>query len=116
MFSPITLLVILLTHFLADFCFQTHEQAINKSSSNQALAEHVFTYAFVFALVFGFKFAAITAVLHFITDWNTSRVTKHLYTAGDTHMFFVVVGFDQVLHYVQLCATLLWLNGTAVVL
>jgi len=54
--------------------------------------------------------AVINGVLHFITDAVTSRITSKLWQKGDMHNFFVVVGFDQLLHYVCLFATLtaLW--------
>jgi hypothetical protein len=122
MHELVVVLGVLLLHFIFDFCLQKHEWAQNKSSDNQALAEHVFIYSVLWAPVFGLKFAAITAIAHFLTDWNTSRINKYVWQAVErkepdaVHMFFVSVGFDQFLHCAQLFATLLWLNGTAAVL
>lgn len=39
---------------------------------------------------------------HWVTDYVTSKITSKLYAKGDYHNFFVVIGFDAVLHYLQL--------------
>ena len=111
---------LIIVHFLADFCLQTHEQAINKSSSNKYLFYHVGTYslAWFFAMwgfcgiwQMAFMFATMTFSLHFATDYVTSRISKKFFEAKDFHNGFVVVGFDQVLHYFQLLVTFVFLNG-----
>ena len=121
----VRILILMLVHFVADFCLQTSEQAAGKSSSNQALAAHVFFYSVVMAIFYGWQFGVITAAIHSITDWNTSRISSRLWTAveqdrlrvvpdpvkkaEDIHMFFVMIGFDQYLHLVQLVLTYLYL-------
>jgi hypothetical protein len=107
---------IILSHWFADFVLQTHWQASNKSKDNMALTSHVFTYSSVWAmlsLIFYFinggidifLFAPITFVCHWVTDYFTSRLNSKLWAKGDVHNFFVSVGFDQALHYVQLFLT-----------
>jgi membrane-bound metal-dependent hydrolase YbcI (DUF457 family) len=63
----------------------------------------------ILGLGFGFKlsllFTLITGISHFITDYITSRIGKPFWKKGDYHNGFVVVGFDQVFHYVQLIYT-----------
>lgn len=107
-------LFILLIHFLADFGLQTHDQAMNKSTSVKWLLYHVGVYSLVwfFAALFYFDsfekalvFSTITFVAHFATDYMTSRIGKPFWEAKNLHDGFVVVGFDQVLHYVQLYYT-----------
>lgn len=75
-------MIILATHFVADFLLQTHWQASNKSKNNVALLEHVAVYTATLAVVsvvlFGFGamwfvFCWINAVLHYCTDYCTSR-------------------------------------------
>lgn len=100
-------------HFLADFGLQTHEQAINKSSSDKFLFFHVGVYSLVWLIATipflpnarFIPFAIITFLCHFSTDWITSRIGKPFWAKQDLHDGFVVVGFDQVLHMIQLWYT-----------
>lgn len=107
-------LLIMLIHFLADFGLQTHEQAVHKSSSNKQLVYHTLVYSLVWLVasyaMFGsitsaWFFAIITFVAHTITDYVTSRIGKPYWEKGDYHNGFVVVSFDQILHYIQLFLT-----------
>lgn len=124
--------LIIFVHWVADFVLQTHWQASNKSTNNKALYQHVRNYTLTWAFVFFvwivysnhvlemdaeahgqsikvLLFFPITFVAHFITDYYTSRLNSYLWKKGDIHNFFVSVGFDQVLHYVQLFLTINWL-------
>lgn len=110
---------IIFIHWLADFVFQTDWQAQNKSKNNKALLSHTWTYSlvwFTFGAFYAMSdpnyvpwslslFVLITFVAHTITDYFTSRLNSKLWAKGDVHNFFVSVGFDQVLHYVQLFGT-----------
>lgn len=113
---------LLLVHWFADFVLQTHWQATNKSKRNDALALHVLTYTAVLAVWtvvafggFGAKWPAlagfimINSVLHFATDYCTSRWSSRLYAKQDWHNFFVVIGLDQLIHQFTLAATMLWI-------
>ena len=120
--------IVLIVHWIADFILQTNKQAQGKSKNWGDLLAHTFTYSgmWVFAscLLIGFinktqttqwyvlhslAFGGITFVAHTITDYFTSRLNAKLWAKGDVHNFFVSVGFDQVLHYVQLFLTLYFL-------
>jgi hypothetical protein len=105
------LIYILLIHFLADFALQTYEQATNKSTSDKWLFYHVSTYSLMWFLAIlalgndiydALAFTFATFFFHFTTDWITSRIGKPFWEKNDYHNGFVVVGFDQVLHYIQL--------------
>lgn len=98
------LLALIWMHWFADFILQSDRIAINKSSSNEILLWHVTLYGVCF-IGFGFAFAFVNAVLHFITDWITSRITKKLWVAEKRHWFFVVIGVDQAIHMTCLFAT-----------
>lgn len=118
----ITIIAIIVLHWYADFVKQTDWQAQNKSSNNWALSDHVWSYTVVwnwataiYVLFTGnfwmLLFPLITFVCHWITDYFTSRINKKLWEKGDVHNFFVSVGFDQVLHYVQLFLTYYFLSN-----
>lgn len=120
-------LMLLAVHWLANFVLQTHWQAQNKSKNNVALVTHVgvYTTALLIAvpLIFPgdltdhvsrwFAFLAMNGILHFATDYFTSRATSKLYAKQDWHNFFVVVGFDQLIHQVTLAGTMILIFGAA---
>lgn len=108
------IIFILLIHFLADFGLQTHEQATKKSESIKWLVYHTGVYSLIWLLasfvildnwLYSILFSLITFVTHSVTDYITSRIGKPFWKNNDFHNGFVVVGFDQILHYIQLFLT-----------
>lgn len=117
-FNDIYLIIgILLIHWFADFVLQTDKQAKGKSSDWSCLLAHTGIYSLMWFLpCLGYLsvtncshsimlFPLVTFIAHTITDFYTSRINSQLYKDGKIHEFFVSVGFDQVLHYVQLLLT-----------
>jgi hypothetical protein len=111
------LTVLLFAHWVADFLLQTDYQAKNKSTDFTVLISHTFTYSLAFTFIcsglltsLGYDYPtlfypqlfAITFVTHTQIDFITSKITKKLWEEGDTHNFFVVIGFDQLLHLITL--------------
>lgn len=114
---------ILIIHWIADFILQTSYEAENKSKNFKALLSHTFTYStcwFIILFPLGiyrpnettewyvvscFTFIVITFILHTITDYYTSRLNSKLWASKQVHNFFVSIGGDQILHYVQLFLT-----------
>lgn len=100
-------------HFLGDFVMQSDKDAKCKATSFKCLLSHTSTYITPFILVgmcwFPFElvtlFAMITFVVHTITDYFTSKLNARLYKSGNMHNYFVALGFDQALHYIQLFVT-----------
>lgn len=113
---PIFLLVtILVFHWIADFVCQSDWMAKNKSKSILALFSHTLIYSLVMSLPVLFfpwvkVFFLVTLITHTITDAITSRISSSLYQANDQHNFFVVVGFDQLVHVLTLIATVVYLH------
>jgi hypothetical protein len=100
-----TILLIVWMHFVADFLFQTDQMAINKSKSNKWLTIHIVCYIAIF-FVFGWKYAIVNAIGHWITDWCSSRLTSYLWKKEQRHWFFVVIGLDQAIHLTTLILTI----------
>ena len=119
MISIKVIFAILITHYVADFIFQSHYQASNKSKNNYALGAHVFIYMFFLQVLAIFLFTnqnnrvlwvGINGGLHFATDYITSRINSKMFAKQDWHNFFVGVGADQLFHYICLFSTYLMLS------
>ena len=121
-------LYILFWHWVADFLAQTREMAINKSTSNYWLTRHIIAYGnhllygsiplLVLGLWVGQNFALgiliyiiVNMVLHWVTDYFTSRWTSKLWKKQDIHNFFIVIGLDQFIHVLCLLLTFKWIIG-----
>lgn len=108
--SLLVLFWIMAMHLLADFVLQTDEMARGKSTSNYWLGRHVSIYSCVMWVAIGVLvplpmslFWAIgNGILHWCTDWVTSRCSSHFFQKGDYHNGFIVVGIDQFIHLVCL--------------
>ena len=157
----IDIIFILLIHWIADFIFQTRNQANNKSRSLTALLSHTTVYSLCWLIlwpILGLNtlwFVGITFLTHTLTDYFTSKASawaygksvnpfillsdtrfsageelpmqksvKVLYKVEDTdfgaikylvtdlkqndtymHGFWIIVGFDQLIHAAQLIIT-----------
>lgn len=107
----ICILIILVVHFVADFVLQSHWMAINKSKSWKALLTHTAIYSCIWIVIIpNWKFILITFISHTLIDAITSRINTKLWKEGKIHQFFVMIGFDQLLHYTQLFLTLYFLD------
>lgn len=121
--SALTLITLFAGHWIGDFVCQSDWMARNKSKNWKALSLHVTIYSLVmlgFFAIIQFQcdresnsafwlFGAITFATHFLTDAVTSRITSRLYQKQAIHNFFVVVGFDQLIHTTTLILTLQFL-------
>lgn len=108
---------IILIHWIADFVCQSDADAKGKSSNWINLLSHTGIYTLIWiipVLCYGtmtkcslslLLFLPITFICHTATDYYTSKVNSLLWKENKMHEFFVSIGFDQVLHYVQLLLT-----------
>lgn len=105
----ILIILIFILHFIGDFILQTHKMAINKSTSIKYLTYHVLTYCIPFLILltggFGWNMLWFFLLLfgtHWITDFITSKITSYFWKKKDMHNFFVIIGFDQLIHAITL--------------
>ncbi len=119
--SLIEIFTIIIVHWIADFVLQTDKQAKGKSKNWDDLISHTTLYSMIWGLPIytllslnsnswntesnAVLFMIMTFIAHTITDYFTSRLNSKLWEKGEVHNFFVSVGFDQVLHYLQLFST-----------
>lgn len=104
-------LLIIGLHWVGDFLLQNDWMALGKSKRAMPLLVHVVVYSSCFLYFFGPYFCLVTLAAHLWVDLITSRVNARLwkraldYRTPSLHWFFVSVGFDQLLHMVQLVVT-----------
>lgn len=122
------IIVVLSMHFLCDFVLQSHRSASRKHKDLGALLEHTISYSLPFVIVMALVyyaegvewffinaclFAFITFISHTIIDFLTSRLGYKLIIEArkkdNYHNYFVNIGFDQLLHTVQLLLTYIFL-------
>lgn len=109
------LILIMLLHWVFDFIVQTHHQATNKSHSIKQLSLHILTYSSPF-LMFGLPFLVVNSVLHWITDFFTSKISSSYFKAGDYRRGFMIVGFDQLMHFLALSLSFYFLGKPLIIL
>ena len=128
--SLIEILSIIIIHWIADFIFQDEKWALGKSKNGLDLIKHTLTYSIIWCII-GYVIAitldtsderalymiktilffCITLFFHTITDYFTSRIVSkkfknnQLGSAIPNFGVFTIIGFDQVLHYIQLFLT-----------
>lgn len=108
---------IMVLHWVGDFLLQSHEIAMNKSTSNAWLTYHIALYISPFTLTYIFfedmgttaLYMLVNGAIHFVVDYFSSRTAKKYYSKNEMHMFFVVIGTDQLLHILTLMITFAWL-------
>lgn len=110
---------ILVTHWIADFIFQDEKWASSKSKNTSDLLKHTSLYStlwfipmvFIIGVYSSLIFIVVTFIFHTLTDYFTSKiVTKRFeqqYYGSKIPNFgaFTIIGFDQLLHYLQLFLT-----------
>jgi len=116
---------IIIIHWIADFVFQDEKWALGKSKNWRDLLSHTSLYSLLWfipmIILLGVNwkvsvFVFITFVLHTTTDYYTSRIVSkkfannHYGSPIPNFGAFSIIGFDQVLHYVQLFLTYYYLR------
>jgi hypothetical protein len=116
---------IIIIHWIADFVFQDEKWALGKSKNWRDLLSHTSLYSILWCIpmiiLLGVNwkplvFAFITFVLQTTTDYYTSRIVSkkfannHYGSPIPNFGAFSFIGFDQVLHYIQLFLTYYYLK------
>lgn len=104
------LIMIFCIHFLADFCMQTEWMALGKSKEMKPLLAHIGTYTLILLLFSSLFLSPITALLwsglnglcHLWVDYYSSRAMREARESGQERKFFMILGIDQMLHYICL--------------
>jgi len=119
-------ILIIITHWIADFIFQAETWALGKSKKITPLLKHTLTYSIMWFLPVYFMtdelfdsviFVMITFITHTITDYFTSKIVSKRFDKGHygspipNFGAFTIIGLDQVLHYLQLIITWFVLFG-----
>ena len=115
----VELFALLLAHLIGDFFLQTDEMARGKSSSDTILYQHVGIYImpfaiiafYVFPVMIAFLFLISNLLLHFMTDYVSSRVAKSYFEREKRHEFFITIGIDQFIHVFTLAFTFIVAKG-----
>jgi hypothetical protein len=110
------ILLLLFLHWVTDFFLQSDAMALQKSENNKVLGKHCLIYSFPLSLLFlfwgletaGIAFGALF-ISHFAIDYVTARLNKKFWLNNKRHEFFVMIGFDQFLHYMVLLLLVLYL-------
>ena len=88
--------MIWISHFIADFVFQTRKMGENKSTSLFWLSMHILTYFTVFLTLGLFYlqpllgwwhfigYVIMNTLLHFATDFITSKITGYFYMKAES--------------------------------
>ena len=120
-------LTILSVHFFADFVFQSSQMATGKSKSLKWLSIHVGVYGLVSlisAFIIGYELSnisigfiwwGINVGLHFVVDFFTSKIASRFWEEKNMRLFFVMIGFDQLLHNLCLIYSYFLMIGLAMV-
>ena len=105
MISITTILLLIWLYFIADFLLQTTWMSNNKWYWKPALFAHGFVYSLPF-FILGWKYAIFNGLAHIFVDFFSSKATHALYENKAYHWFFIVIGFDQAIHFTVLLMTL----------
>jgi len=108
------ILYIMFFHWWADFFCQTEWMAQNKSKRFLPLIIHALIYGAIMTFAIAWldvrtmlilQWGLVNMLAHLITDGITSRITSFLWDQKQVRWFFVVIGFDQYIHFVTLLIT-----------
>lgn len=111
---------ILVVHWITDFIFQSEKWSMGKSKSFLMLIKHTSVYAslwllpvwlMTYELIHSLTFVLATFITHTLIDYFSSKIVSAKFARGyytgpiPNFGAFTIIGFDQLLHYLQLIYT-----------
>lgn len=115
----LAIIIILISHYISDYILQPRIMATKKSKNIYWLISHIIVYT-VFLFLFTYiglyiltpispfpilLFALFNGLLHFITDFITSKLSAKFYKNKKEKMFYNILGLDQLIHILTLFIT-----------
>jgi len=111
-------ILLLILHFIGDYLFQSRNMGNLKSRYNSWLTFHVVMYCVPLICMYPILglnntalFILMNGALHWIIDYFTSRIIKSLWESKKEYATFSMMGLDQLLHYISLFATYMYLTS-----
>ena len=127
----IEIFAIIIIHWISDFIMQDEKWALGKSKNWRDLIMHTMLYSAIWwfpiliailinqpdiqdgnqVLFKSLLFIFITFITHTIIDYTTSKIVSKKFAKQEygspipNFGAFTIIGFDQVLHYIQLFVT-----------
>jgi len=114
------ILFLFLSHYIADFVFQSRKMGENKSTSFKWLVMHVIVYGATMGILTAPLFSnfdlyliwfGVNVFLHLGTDFITSKLSGYFYQKKNMRMFWNVIGIDQTIHFLTLYYSYQHING-----
>ena len=105
-----TIILIIWLHYYGDYFFQPRKIANNKYKNIKYLLIHTCIYCLCL-LALGWKFAVVSACLHFLVDFITSKAAHAAWEKGNDREFFLILGIDQSIHITMLVSAYKFFNA-----
>lgn len=115
----LAIIIILISHYISDYILQPRIMATKKSKNIYWLISHIIVYTcFLFLFIYVglfiltpispfpfLLFVLFNGLLHFITDFITSKLSAKFYKNKKEKMFYNILGLDQLIHILTLFIT-----------
>lgn len=115
----------IIKHFVADFLLQTPYQYRNKGILFHpgGLLHGFFTIAASAVVLAIYQISMDVALIilpveflvHYFTDFGKTRINQRMgWTASTSDQFFILLGFDQMIHYMTYIWMVYWITGKVI--
>ena len=119
----VRIIIILLTHVIADFFLQGSKLSKLKALKLSYLFEHVGIYTLTFLIISplllglsfiqGVIFSLLNGVLHFIVDFITGKLKSRFFETNESK-YLTTIGIDHTIHLIILISTYMYFFPNAI--